>query len=381
MVLIKPTMLEITLWDRPDFDFTQYNMLFFSARGFADVQVVRDSFRSFFQRTTSKNLSFLNFRQVVDCFAGYHLKNMIPPDTYRMLSDQAGHSIWTASENYGDRSTSVGGVTPDLMTKNTTLSDAWWRLMDIVDISSTDNRITATVSDSRPNIAAAPNEVENVSTNNGITQLPIGLNRNVAQFTSDVNRDDTLSQNDAEPLRISENSRPETYFNSVSWQRNLMSYPDIIHSPYPLEGVFAVQDGMRRLEGTDSFTCPEQLEASLAVRANDRDVLVILPTGKGKTSVVLVNVILEQRTTVFIVPLLSIQETVRMKCAEKGIPVMVWNGQTHFNNEKLVIVTVERATSDDFISLLSLLQAQGRLQRIVVDEVHLVLLWQDFRDK
>ena len=253
--------------------------------------------------------------------------------------------------------------------------------MDIVDISSTDNRITATVSDSRPNIAAAPNEVENVSTNNGITQLPIGLNRNVAQFTSDVNRDDTLSQNDAEPLRISENSRPETYFNSVSWQRNLMSYPDIIHSPYPLEGVFAVQDGMRRLEGTDSFTCPEQLEASLAVRANDRDVLVILPTGKGKTSVVLVNVILEQRTTVFIVPLLSIQETVRMKCAEKGIPVMVWNGQTHFNNEKLVIVTVERATSDDFISLLSLLQAQGRLQRIVVDEVHLVLLWQDFRDK
>ena len=42
MVLIKPAMLEITLWDRPVFDFTQYNMLFFSARGFADVQVVRD---------------------------------------------------------------------------------------------------------------------------------------------------------------------------------------------------------------------------------------------------------------------------------------------------------------------------------------------------
>ena len=356
IAIIRPNLIEIASLARVALDMQSSNMLYFGIGGLVAPQRLRETFRTLFTRWTGKKLTFQNHRQVFECFANYHLRERVPVDFHQMLSDQAGHSTRTAIEHYGDTTIIMSGITTDEMTRMAAVSQAWWDLLGLILIR-----------------ARAVTRVEEAVV--GRNAVVVGGDRVAGGGADDrVVGTEIVNFNDA-----SLTSRPENYFNSNHFNMLLNMSLDTNTTPVRLQDILAVLDGFRRLEGTDQVTCCEQLDAAVHLRTSKLDAMVILPTGKGKTSVVLVNAIMEQKTTVFVVPLLALQDDIKRKCVDKGISVMIFDGETVYRKEKIVLVTVERATTDDFLLLLSSMQATLRLQRIVIDEAHLILTWQGFR--
>ncbi|KAL9606886.1 MAG: hypothetical protein Q9167_008133, partial [Letrouitia subvulpina] len=72
----------------------------------------------------------------------------------------------------------------------------------------------------------------------------------------------------------------------------------------------------------------------------------------------------------------------RRRCHEAGIDCEEWNRRRPPDRARIVLVTPESARSDDFSRFINRLNGQQRLDRIVIDECHMVLNEQaDFRPK
>lgn len=80
------------------------------------------------------------------------------------------------------------------------------------------------------------------------------------------------------------------------------------------------------------FNCPEQASAINAVLNTKKDLLVVLPTGAGKTLVFLLPVYIMKKhlkrsmITIVIVPLVALAMDLKKRCQMSNITYTTWKG-------------------------------------------------------
>lgn len=155
---------------------------------------------------------------------------------------------------------------------------------------------------------------------------------------------------------------------------------------HPARHTANVLHALRQLMGSEDagFRSVEQAAALYAVLRRMSDLLVVLPTGAGKTLLFLLPPFVEVGLiTVVVIPLVAVMEQVLEECLRRGVRAVKWTSDLGLHipgpSTHLLLVAVEHATNDLFIDLMMSLLRAGRLSRIVVDECHLALTASDYR--
>jgi ATP-dependent DNA helicase RecQ len=116
-----------------------------------------------------------------------------------------------------------------------------------------------------------------------------------------------------------------------------------------------------------------------------RDTLYVFPTGTGKSLVYQVAGLCSPGITVVVSPLLGLLQKQVQRLVELGVPVVEGFGESlhAYNDEdglgcKLVYCTPEQAREESQLGRF-LRERMIQVERIVVDEAHLVCDWDTFR--
>jgi superfamily II DNA helicase RecQ len=121
-----------------------------------------------------------------------------------------------------------------------------------------------------------------------------------------------------------------------------------------------------------------QEQALRAIMDGESYVLVVMATGTGKSLLFMLPASVDgARTTVVVVPLLSLRQNLIERCTRLNISASKWeSGQQNPSQQeptKLVFVTPETALTKQFLLWLTDLHRTAKLDRIVIDECHTVL--------
>ena len=139
---------------------------------------------------------------------------------------------------------------------------------------------------------------------------------------------------------------------------------------------------LRRFMRNDEaeFTCPEQAQALDAVLAGTQHVLLIGPTGMGKSSVFLIPAKESPRqVTIVLVPLSALRIDFSRRCSKLGIACSEWTEGSP-RETTIVMVSPENAKKGAFLGWATNLRLRRRLLLFVVDELHFFRTHRDFRE-
>ena len=132
------------------------------------------------------------------------------------------------------------------------------------------------------------------------------------------------------------------------------------------------------------FKSLQQGQAIEAVSRRHPHVLVVLPTGSGKSAVYQGPCFSgDHGFRVVLVPYISLMDQVLSDASEKGIPHAVWSSSTpdiDVFNVKLVFAAVEQVAKEQFQQWLHVCFDTGYLNGIIIDEAHDILLLRDYRE-
>ena len=139
---------------------------------------------------------------------------------------------------------------------------------------------------------------------------------------------------------------------------------------------------LRRFMKNDEaeFTCPEQAQALDAVLAGTQHVLLIGPTGMGKSSVFLIPAKESPRqVTIVLVPLSALRVDFSKRCSKLNIACSEWTERSP-RETTIVTVSPENAKKGAFLGWATNLRLRRRLLLFVVDELHFFRTHRDFRE-
>lgn len=142
--------------------------------------------------------------------------------------------------------------------------------------------------------------------------------------------------------------------------------------------------GLQAALGDDRarFKDPSMLRTLDVILHRGQDVLAIYPTGSGKSTLIWLPSLLSEGVTVMISLHQRLTEDILPTAARTGLNVVRYSADLTIGAcPRLVYVAVENITSDHFCEFIKSLHAAKMLDRIVIDEVHTVLLQVNFRQK
>ena len=124
-----------------------------------------------------------------------------------------------------------------------------------------------------------------------------------------------------------------------------------------------------------------QGQAMQAIQNGDSPIVAVMPTGSGKSVLFMLPAWVEPGgVSIVVVPLKALREDMIHRCEQIGIRCAVWDGTNQPDGASVVLVTPEKATSEAFGTFISRVRQTRRLDRIVIDECHVILNDQlDFR--
>ena len=144
---------------------------------------------------------------------------------------------------------------------------------------------------------------------------------------------------------------------------------------------------LKNVYGHKSFR-PGQREAISAV-LQQKDVIVVIPTGGGKTVIYTIPTILMPGITVVVSPLLMLMHDQLLKLREKGINTCYVNSMLTKESREAVMANLSRPDSEYKVlltspevlmspsmqTLLEKLKTEGRLNFFAIDEAHCIDTW------
>jgi len=129
-----------------------------------------------------------------------------------------------------------------------------------------------------------------------------------------------------------------------------------------------------------NWTSNEQRKAALLATEGKRDVLVALPTGTGKSMIPILAATLANKTFVVIVPLISLLEDWVRRLKTARVQYSIFEpGMRAFFDCPIILATTDVAVKDDFADAIGRAHAKNTFGGLVFDEVHEVLVSNDFR--
>jgi superfamily II DNA helicase RecQ len=102
-------------------------------------------------------------------------------------------------------------------------------------------------------------------------------------------------------------------------------------------------------------------------------IVAVMGTGSGKSLAFMLPALTSTGVTVLVVPLVALKNNLRDRCVRAGISCVEWDSQRPHEWAQIVLVVPEVAVSAPFQSFLNRQRGMGRLDRVVVDECHIVL--------
>jgi superfamily II DNA helicase RecQ len=126
--------------------------------------------------------------------------------------------------------------------------------------------------------------------------------------------------------------------------------------------------------GPDATFRGNQEEVITAISEGKQCILQIAGTGVGKSmSFMLPAYTTLSGTSIVVVPLKALQHDLVSRCSKQCIIARIWNEDECYNDANLVFVTPESASSPKFLDFINSLLIQHQLDRIFIDECHLLL--------
>ena len=126
-----------------------------------------------------------------------------------------------------------------------------------------------------------------------------------------------------------------------------------------------------------------QSEAMQAIQQGESPIVVVMPTGSGKSILFMLPAFVQVGgVTIVVVPLKALRADMMVRCGELNIRCAVWTNGQAVDGASIVLVTPEKAVSPEFGTFIGRVRQTQRLDRIVIDECHVVLndRW-DFRQE
>jgi superfamily II DNA helicase RecQ len=131
--------------------------------------------------------------------------------------------------------------------------------------------------------------------------------------------------------------------------------------------------------GHKHWTCKEQGLAVTLVLENWLGLLVVMPTGHGKSAVFMISPMVTARTVIVVVPLTILVSGHEADATPAGLWYATYGADTITFDDppSILFVSVEHAATPKFVELARTLNHFKKLHCVVVDEAHLLL--SDFR--
>lgn len=131
---------------------------------------------------------------------------------------------------------------------------------------------------------------------------------------------------------------------------------------------------LRMMIGEGATFRGQQEKVIRAIVRGESPVVQITGTGGGKSmSFMLPAFCSPDGTTIVVVPLVALREDLHGRCAESSIESHVWRSGGSNRAATMVFVTPESAVTKGFRDFVNRLQARQALDRVVVDECHVLL--------
>lgn len=111
-----------------------------------------------------------------------------------------------------------------------------------------------------------------------------------------------------------------------------------------------------------------------AIKHGVSPIVAVMPTGGGKSILFMLPAwVGSGGLTIVVVPLIALRGDMQQRCQQLGILCAVWDRRRPPDGASIVLVTPEGAENDEFIGFVSRQRMLQRLDRIVIDECHIVL--------
>ncbi|KAI5980514.1 hypothetical protein EDD15DRAFT_2188573, partial [Pisolithus albus] len=130
-----------------------------------------------------------------------------------------------------------------------------------------------------------------------------------------------------------------------------------------------------------SWRSYQQRDAMVAILKREKDVIVILPTGGGKSMLAIVPSMMEvNMATILILPLNSLIMDYERRLTAMRVPYQVYKSGQQLNlQDNLVIVSADKSQMPHWRSSLADLRRRKEIARIIVDEAHIPLIAKGYR--
>ncbi|KAJ5749393.1 hypothetical protein N7533_006421 [Penicillium manginii] len=135
-----------------------------------------------------------------------------------------------------------------------------------------------------------------------------------------------------------------------------------------------LEEALQHFLGDPSVRFKEkQLEVLQAIQHGFSPIVAVMPTGGGKSLLFQLPAWISKGLTVVVVPLVALRKELQRHCTSLGISCTEWESHHPPDEASIVLVTPESALSDIFRTFLNRQVTLHRLDRIVIDECHMVL--------
>ena len=142
-----------------------------------------------------------------------------------------------------------------------------------------------------------------------------------------------------------------------------------------------MESGLKRLIGPDAtYRSVKQQEAVVAIQKGTSPLVIVIPPAGGKSLLFQLPASLpDAATTICILPFRALTRDLVKRCRNLGLRSDIWTSKQQRSAQIIFVSAETAAVNDDFLTFVSGLQAQGKLDRIVFDECQVPLTSASYR--
>jgi superfamily II DNA helicase RecQ len=135
-----------------------------------------------------------------------------------------------------------------------------------------------------------------------------------------------------------------------------------------------VQTALQEIMGPQAQFRGIQESVIKTIMAGESPIVAVMGTGGGKSLLFMLPAYCSRSgVTVVVVPLIALRQDMKRRCEEMGLRCQEWESRRPGDGAQVVLVTPESAVSEGFNTFLTRMRATQQLDRIVIDECHVVL--------